>query len=75
MPEPIPTCAECGGPMTAGWLMDETHGGRHPTYWVEGEAEKSFWVGTKLSGRAVYVTEALRCEGCGALRLYARQRK
>ena len=61
--------------MTPGWLMDETQGGRHPGFWVEGEPEKSWLLGTKLSGRAVWVTEAWRCEGCGALRLYARQRK
>ena len=75
MPEPIPTCAECGGPMSPGFVMDETSGGRHPSLWVEGEHEKSVWVGTKLSGRAIWVTEGLRCEGCGALRLYARRRK
>ena len=61
--------------MTAGWMMDETQAGRHPSFWVEGEAEKSWLLGTKISGRSIYVTEALRCEGCGALRLYARERK
>ena len=61
--------------MSPGFLMDETHGGRHPVFWVEGKAEKSFWTGTKLSGKAIYVTESLRCDECGAVRLYARQRK
>lgn len=61
--------------MSAGFLMDETHGGRHPAFWVEGKHESSFWTGSKLGGRAVYVTESLRCDACGAVRLYARTRR
>ena len=61
--------------MAWGWMMDQTQGGRAPALWVEGEPERSWLVGTKLGSKAVYVTETLRCDACGALRLYARQRK
>lgn len=61
--------------MTAGFMMDETHSVRHPLAWVEGEAVRSFFFGTKIKGRSVYVTETYRCEGCGALRSYATARR
>ena len=61
--------------MSPGWLMDSNSGGRVPVQWIEGEHEKSFWVGSKIGSRAVYATESLRCDECGAVRLYARKRK
>ena len=61
--------------MTAGFLLDEGYGERHPVYWVEGAPRKSFFMGTKLRGQAVYVTETYRCTGCGLLQSYARERR
>ncbi len=62
--------------MSKGWLLDQAQGGRSPLQWVEGEPEKSIWTGLKMGGgRAIYATETLRCDECGAVRLYARQQK
>ena len=61
--------------MSPGWLLDNASGGRGPLQWVEGEHEVSAWTGSKIRGRAVYATESLRCDACGAVRLYARTRK
>lgn len=70
-----PSCPDCGGAMTPGFPLDETQGGRHPAYWVAGAPEPSFFLGTKLRGREIYKVDGFRCEACGALRLYARERR
>lgn len=68
-------CTECGGKMEIGFLLDETHGGRHPSLWVAGEHEPSFLVGTKLKNKEVWRTESYRCQDCGFLKTYARVRR
>lgn len=61
--------------MTAGYLLDQTHGSRNPTWWVEGAVEKSMILGTKLRGHDIYINETYRCESCGLLKSYARHRR
>lgn len=76
MPHPATrACPDCGGPMTAGFPLDEMHGGRRPAYWVDGEAERSFLLGTKLRGKAIFKIEGFRCEVCGLLQMYAGERR
>ncbi|MEM1096282.1 MAG: PF20097 family protein [Bacteroidota bacterium] len=70
-----PRCPDCDTFMTEGFLLDVTHGGRHPVQWVEGPHEKSIWTGAKIGNRPVYVTESYRCDECGLLRTYALKRK
>ena len=68
------TCSECGGGMTEGFLLDETHGGRQVLRWVEGSPEKSMWVGLKLKNKEVVHVMTYRCTDCGYLKSYARER-
>jgi hypothetical protein len=61
--------------MEAGFVPDRGHSNRiTPDTWVAGEPEKSFWVGTKVKGKAQLEIHALRCPRCGRLELYAPDR-
>ena len=44
-------CPKCQASMQEGWVLDNTHGGRAIATWVEGEPQKSIWVGVKLEGK------------------------
>lgn len=63
-------CAKCGGSMTEGFTVDNTHGGRNASSWAEGEPVPSFWVGVKLPGKVVAI-HSYRCNRCGYLENYA----
>lgn len=67
-----PTCPACHRALDEGFLLDETHGGRHPLFWVEGPPERSRLFGTKLKGRAIWRVTTYRCPDCGYLSSYAR---
>ena len=45
------TCPKCQSSMQEGWVLDQTHGARAIASWVEGEPQKSIWVGVKLEGK------------------------
>ena len=64
------TCARCGGPMSEGFLLDQTQA-YTVTRWVEGAPVKSLWTGIKLKGKRVLPVLAFRCERCGAVDLRA----
>jgi hypothetical protein len=59
--------------MDRGFVLDNTHGGRHVTQWAAGAPRKSFWVGTKLPEEALVPMGAYRCSSCGYVEFYARQ--
>jgi Domain of unknown function (DUF6487) len=64
-------CHKCGGKMEEGFILDETYGAQQPSQWVEGEPEKSFWFGTKTSGKEKLQISTYRCGRCGYLESYA----
>jgi hypothetical protein len=57
--------------MIEGFIVDHTHGGATVSAWVEGEPEKSIWVGLKLGGRTPIDISTWRCRRCGFLESYA----
>jgi hypothetical protein len=66
-------CAECGGHMEMGVIVDRGHGGvADASYWMEGIKEKALWIGPiKTWGKKTHYISALRCTTCGFLKLYA----
>ena len=64
-------CSKCQSPMQPGYLLEEGHGNeRSITAWVEGQPQKSFWMGLKTP-REKLATRTYRCTGCGYLESYA----
>jgi ribosomal protein S27AE len=66
------TCPKCQSSMQEGWVLDQTHGGRAIASWVEGEPQKSIWVGVKLEGKQPIEIESWRCTRCGFIEQYAK---
>ena len=64
-------CPDCKTPMTRGFILDLTYGGRMVPRWIKGEPETSMWTGVKTSGKECRTVESYRCEECGLLRSYA----
>ena len=64
-------CPKCAGSMSDGYIVDKTHGGAAVASWVEGQPQKSFWVGLKLSGTTPFEITTWRCRRCGYLESYA----
>ncbi len=58
--------------MENGFIADNTYGGVFPSNWIEGDPEKSFWTGTKTSGKRKVKVETYRCLSCGYLESYAK---
>jgi predicted nucleic-acid-binding Zn-ribbon protein len=65
------SCPKCQGSMSEGFVVDNTHGGRAVSSWVEGAPNKSFWVGVSLSGKEPVEIVTYRCNRCGFLESYA----
>ena len=57
--------------MKQGFLLDEGHGYKYASRWVEGPIEKSIWTGVKTRGRATIAVESYRCEKSGLRKSYA----
>ena len=64
-------CVKCGGEMEEGFVLDNTHGARLQSGWVEGAPEPSFWTGLKLKGKEQIPITTFRCRRCGYLESYA----
>ena len=62
---------KCGAKMEEGFILDNAHGGRLQSEWVEGEPERSVWTGIKLKGREHLPVTTFRCSRCGYLESYA----
>ena len=59
--------------MSAGFLLPYArYDQSHPTHWVSGAPEKSFWTGTAVKKRHVLPVVTHRCDSCGFLESYAR---
>jgi predicted nucleic-acid-binding Zn-ribbon protein len=67
-----PECPKCRSKMEEGFVKDEGYGVVHASKWVEGPPEKSFWTGTKTSGRNQVQVTTYRCTSCGYLESYAK---
>lgn len=65
-------CPKCGGGMEQGFVLDNTHGARIVSQWVEGAPQTSFWQGTKAPKEKLVPIGAFRCASCGFLEQYAR---
>ncbi len=64
-------CSKCNSPMQPGYLLEEGHGNeRSITAWVEGQPQKSFWMGLKPPQEKLE-TCTWRCVRCGYLETYA----
>ena len=74
--EPKP-CAECGGKMEAGFVLDKTGAAFMAPRWIQGEPPVSD-IGPDVAGwqysakgRECRRVITYRCEECGSLRSYA----
>ncbi|MEX2169080.1 MAG: hypothetical protein WD851_07205 [Pirellulales bacterium] len=63
-------CQKCNGPMTQGFIVDNTYGLRLVSQWAPGAPQKSFWTGTKLPHGTLPLA-AYRCSSCGFIEFYA----
>jgi ribosomal protein L37E len=58
--------------MEEGFLLEMGDGNNMTSQtWVEGALEKSWFMGAKLKGRALYEVTTFRCTACGYLDSYA----
>jgi hypothetical protein len=57
--------------MTEGFIMDASHGAVLVPRWVAGKPERSFWSGTKVTGKEQCKVATYRCPKCGYLESYA----
>jgi len=67
-------CNKCGGPMSKGFILDMDNTGSSQSKWLEGEPELSFWTGIKYIWETKYLIETYRCEKCGYLESYAKEK-
>jgi hypothetical protein len=69
-----PKCSKCQTEMEVGYVMDRGHNNaRKPATWIEGEPERSIWMGTKIAGKEQIQVHTFRCPKCGYLESYARE--
>jgi hypothetical protein len=64
-------CPKCQGAMETGFIPDCTQGGFIEGRWTEGQPEKGFLGGIKVSGKRQIVITTDRCTKCGYLESYA----
>jgi predicted nucleic-acid-binding Zn-ribbon protein len=64
-------CPKCSGRMEEGFTLDHTRNGQTAAKWVEGQPQKSFWVGVKAPSGATHPIATFRCSRCGYLESYA----
>lgn len=70
----LPTaCADCGGSLIPGFIVDTGYGMEVVSTWQEGEPNKKWWTfgGITRSGAARIEVTTLRCSSCGVLKDYA----
>lgn len=67
-------CPKCAGQQETGLVIDSGHTWIHPSRWVEGAPEASWWQGTKTSGLTCRKVEYWRCTKCGFLEAYANEK-
>jgi DNA gyrase inhibitor GyrI len=58
--------------MYEGFILDRgDHNSKNLQKWVEGEPEKSFFLGIRTNDRDKYEVSTYRCDRCGYLESYA----
>lgn len=58
--------------MSEGFVIDRgDHHSSNVPKWVEGEPERSFWLGIRTRGKDKYEVTTYRCDKCGYLESYA----
>jgi hypothetical protein len=61
--------------MSEGFVIDHGDANRvGQQNWVEGQPERSLWLGIKTKGREKYTITTWRCDKCGYLESYAQDR-
>jgi hypothetical protein len=69
---PPTTCADCGGPMEQGYVLDHGHHDRSMrARWIEGAPEVGLFGFLRTAGHRQIVIRAYRCTECGLLKQYA----
>jgi len=69
-------CGKCNSDMEEGFLLEMGEGNCMSSQtWVEGKFERSFFMGAKLKGKAVYEVKTFRCIACGFLDSYALEKR
>lgn len=63
-------CLVCGGSLEAGFVLDNTYGGRLQQEWAKGPPERSFWTGIKQPKRSLKIVSH-RCTKCGFVMEFA----
>ena len=66
-----PKCLRYGTEMGEGFKMDATHGAVLAARWVAGTPERSFWTGTKVTGKERRKVATYRCSKCCYLESFA----
>jgi predicted nucleic-acid-binding Zn-ribbon protein len=66
-------CPRCrAGKMSEGFMLDRGESNsRNVQKWIEGEPERSFWLGLQTKGREAFEITTWRCDRCGYLESYA----
>lgn len=70
------SCTQCGGiEFVQGYIGDSGQGARGFARWFAGQLERGIFGGPKGQwGADVWIVEAVRCNNCGKLELFARER-
>ena len=77
---PPKPCPQCGAPRAAGYPLDCAGmlAGVSPNssqaVWVMGRWEQNWLTGTKFGNRQIWRLAGLRCESCGLIELFAREK-
>ena len=64
-------CPKCGGRMEDGFVLDQSHGARLVSRWVEGIPKLSFFDNVKVDPLRSRNIVSFRCVSCGFLESYA----
>jgi hypothetical protein len=65
-------CADCGGAMEEGSVVDFRRNNAAAGEWVAGDVMSSAWTGS-IRNDERFVMTAYRCGECGLLKMYARK--
>ena len=65
-------CPRCRSNMFEGFILDRgDHNSKNLQKWIEGQPQKSFWLGIHTKGRDAFAVSTWRCDRCGYLESYA----
>ena len=69
-----PRCPKCESRMEEGFVLDQSHAASLQAAWIEGKPQRSFWTGLKVTKDIRHPITTYRCERCGYLESYARDK-